>query len=257
MNVKITRKGLRYLKKKFKKEGLEFNKDTVVKDIEKILEPFADKIPDGFLIKIINGDELNGHSESLVGKKAIDINGRYIVDCYVCKDKDFAKASLVECVGHELGHSKAFSRLPVFVILKAMFPILATKKDEFEAQLLELFCDNYAYQFSGFDKELVTKIMDEKINRRKKVYKDFQHPSWEEREKYIGLRFNEKFIRDFAEYKGFTDEVEINNLIDYYNKVINDDGYIRTSDLIISNIRAFYFVPLIIAFCITQIWFPF
>ena len=159
MRIIINRKGKKYLKKRFKKAGLKFDKRNVENELKELFSSREDKMPEDLTVYIVNGDDLNGRNVSWFGKKTIEINGRYVLDCYIGENKEFAKECFIDCIGHELGHLKAFARLPFLILLKAMCPVFATKKDKLRAQLLELYCDKYSLSFSGYDVELVSKIM--------------------------------------------------------------------------------------------------
>lgn len=246
MKLLINRKGKKYLKKRFKKAGLKFDKQNVENELTELLSSREDKMPEDLTVYIVNGDELNGRNVSWFGKKIIEINGRYVLDCYIGEDKVFAKECFIDCIGHELGHLRAFARFPFLVLLKAIFPIFATKRDRFRAQLLELYCDKYSLSFSGYDVELVLDIIQEHINRKKKSYKDYQHPTWEKRIEYLKCDFGADLIKDFAHDIGYDNTEEINTQIQYYEKVNSDNGYIDKVDLLVSYARVFASIAVIV-----------
>lgn len=237
MEVLISRKGSRYLREKFSEAGIDYDEDEVKKKVIDTLYPYGDNIPESMKIKIMDGDEIGASNGSFFGRKQIFLNGRYIFDLFASEDKELSAKLLIQCIGHELGHDKAFTRFPFMWIFKEVFSGLATKRDTLRAHLVEAYCDYYSSLFSGFDKEEVCEVMGEHQNRKKEYHKDYKHPSWPERISYIKSGFSPELIKKIAIDVGCDNEKEIENLIAYYDKVKDDNGYVKKSDLVISYIR--------------------
>ena len=182
MDIKVTKSGKKYLKRKLKKCNKDYSEAEVKRVFSEMLAPYKDKIDEEYIFKIVDGDGLNGMSYSNFGKKLIHINGRFFFEYFVSDDKEFCRKCILQCVGHELGHGKAAT-------FSSTFLFLATKKDKVKARLVEVFCDNYSKRFTGFDKNTIQRIMQEYIDREGKDITAYTHPKWSERIEYLNYTF--------------------------------------------------------------------
>ena len=187
-----------------------------------LLEPYESKIPEKFTIIIEKKKEYNG---THYGKSLISITSRYIDEYLTNSDQEFIGQMIIECIGHELGHSKAFIGFPCPVLSEMVFYKLF-RTERFRYHLVEVFCDHNSLEFTGFDKSIHQKAMLERKRVTKGNSEDLCHPTWEDRAVYIMRDFDEALIRKIAADNGCKSEKEILRQIDYYQKVFENDGYI-------------------------------
>lgn len=187
-----------------------------------LLEPYKDKFPAGFKIIVKKSKEYGGTNH---GKKKISITSKYLSELMTNSNPEFIGQMILEVIGHEMGHPKAFIGYPFFFLIKGTFPKLFPK-ERFRCRLVEVYCDHNSLSFTGFTKEIHKKVMEEHIRVKKGAKTDLMHPSWEDRAKYIVKEFDEELIREIASDNRCNSEKEIRNQINYYKKVLENDGYI-------------------------------
>ena len=247
MDIKIKRSSRKYLRKKLKKMGIKYDNERAKENLKKLVEPYNYKLPENFRIIIDKEDELNGRNIAFSGHRKICLSSRYLLEYISGDDREFIGKCILECIGHELGHNKAATYVPMFWISKIACIKLATAKDKFKARLVEVFCDHTSLGFTGFGVDIHKAVMNVHLKRRNDKT-DFLHPTWAERIRYIGKEFDENLIRQIAADNGFNDDEFISEQIRYYEKVNKDGGYLKKSDVVLSVINILLSVVLIFSF---------
>ncbi len=252
MKIVIDSGSKNYLKKKLKRHGRKYNKKEVLDKLHDLLDDYECSFPQNKKIIIEKSDELGGH---YLGN-GIYISSRYVLDYLTLDESEFIGQCIIECVGHELGHSRVNMYCPLFgLLIKRVFLKFASHKDKFIARLIEVYCDHYSMEFTGFSKDIHQRIMCEHLKRKKSVGKDkdtdYSHPTWAERSEYIMYDFNEELIRKIAKDNDYDNEEEIQKQIRYYEKVNECDGYIEINTQAASVLRLVISIVMLLGFVFT------
>jgi len=224
MKIILTRGAKKYLKRR-----MEYNEKLILEELHSLLKPYEEKLPKDFKIVIKEGDIPNGQFRT---PKKIIITSRHVLNYFKTHAKLFMGERILETIGHEIGHGKAYIGIPMFFVSKSLNEKLASKKEKFKYRLVETFCDNYSVKFTGLTREEHSYILYEHIFEDKNPKTDFLHPTWQDRSTYVLKPFNENLIRQVAKDNGFTNEKEIQKQIDYYNKVLENDGFIKKTAIL-------------------------
>lgn len=194
------------------------------------------------VIKINKADTYNGKN---INKNKIIVNSQYIYDILTEPGNEIYIYNFLFCVGHELGHNKAFAPFPIFFVARMFIhecinclpwsineKIRINADFKFRCRLVEVFCDHNAIEFANINKETLEGISEIRIKKRKNIKTDIPHPSWDKRREYLLKDFNDELIDIIAKDNNYNNSKGIKLHKEYYRTVKERNGYIAKSDKI-------------------------
>ena len=238
MKIVFTLPAIIYLKRR---NSCSIN--TAKEQLLKVLEPYNSKFPQKFWIKITKNNIWNGRH---ISDRAVEISSKYVLD--LSSNFSDTGRAILECLGHEFGHGKAYFHLPFFFVLKSIFLKLSSKKEKFKYRCIEVFCDHNSISFTGFTEEEHKTILSWHLKEKKSERTDLYHPTWSERINYIEKPFDENLIRQIATDNGYKNEKEIKKVIAYFDKVKEKDGYVLKREKILTFLSAAFTIFLFLSF---------